>query len=107
MSATTQDQILIEQRVANERPSLIPAYILRLFLGFLSAHRFYLGRTASAIFEIVQNCIVIGVIWLVVDLFLMPGMVRANQASVRDRLMRNLQTSRPASGAALSPPDHF
>lgn len=80
-----------EQQISIQVPkSMAIAYILWLFLGGLGAHRFYLGRTGSAIAQLVLTIIgivlslvlvgfvpliVVG-IWLFVDLFLIPGMVR-------------------------------
>ncbi|AYO85222.1 MULTISPECIES: TM2 domain-containing protein [Methylobacterium] len=104
MEPTTQEKILIEQRVTNEGPSIVLAYVLWFFLGAFSAHRFYLGRTGTAILQILLNCILIGFIWVVLDLFLIPGMVRAKQASLRARLTRDLGPSLRAASAALAPP---
>ncbi|MCB4805047.1 TM2 domain-containing membrane protein YozV [Methylobacterium brachiatum] len=104
MEPTTQEKILIEQRVTNEGPSIVLAYVLWFFLGAFSAHRFYLGRTGTAILQILLNCILVGFIWVVLDLFLIPGMVRAKQASLRARLTRDLGPSLRAASAALAPP---
>ena len=104
MEPTTQEKILIEQRVTNEGPSIVLAYVLWFFLGAFSAHRFYLGRTGTAILQILLNCILVGLIWDVLDLFLNPGMVRAKQASLRARLTRDLGPSLRAASAALAPP---
>ena len=43
-------------------------------------------------------------VWAVFDLFLIPGMVRAKQASLRARLTRDLGPSLRAASAALAPP---
>ncbi|MFC6789334.1 TM2 domain-containing protein [Methylobacterium komagatae] len=85
MGATVEQKILIEQRVTNEGPSVVAAYLLWFFLGFVSAHRFYLGRIGSAICQLVLNLLLIGLVWLVIDLFLIPRMVRAKQAELRRR----------------------
>ncbi|MGF7158625.1 TM2 domain-containing membrane protein YozV [Rhodoligotrophos appendicifer] len=90
MSISTENQILIETRVANEGPSIVVAYLLWLFLWFVSAHRFYLGRPGSAILQILSFLIVIGFIWVVIDAFLMPGMVREKQDEIRRRLSTQL-----------------
>ena len=90
--------------MTNEGPSIVLAYVLWFFLGAFSAHRFYLGRTGTAILQILLNCILIGFIWVVLDLFLIPGMVRAKQASLRARLTRDLGPSLRAASAALAPP---
>lgn len=66
------------------------AYVLAIFLGTLGVHRFYLGRvgTAIAILSLtvlggLTAWLLIGLplllaagIWWVIDLFLIPGMVR-------------------------------
>ncbi|QCR20256.1 TM2 domain-containing protein [Agrococcus sp. SGAir0287] len=67
------------------------AYVLAIFLGTLGIHRFYLGRVGSAIGMLALTLLSgplmiafglglvawLGVaIWWVVDLFLIPGMVR-------------------------------
>ncbi|RWA59460.1 TM2 domain-containing protein [Mesorhizobium sp.] len=100
MNLSTQEQILIEQRVANEAKSAGVAYLFWFFLGALGAHRFYLGRTGTGIAELLLfifgwMTIVAGVgavlllglgIWVLVDAFLIPGMVQAHKAEVRKRL---------------------
>ena len=63
---TTEDQILIESRVANEKKSAGAAYFLWFFLGFVSAHRFYLGKPVTAILQILSYFVVIGFVWWLV-----------------------------------------
>lgn len=86
---SVQQQILIEQRVTNEAKSVGAAYLLWFFLWFISAHRFYLGRPVSAILQILSYFIVVGFIWLIVDAFLIPGMVQAQKDEVRRKLTSN------------------
>ena len=83
---TTQDKILIEARVQNEGPSKGASYLLWGILGLVSAHRFYLGRPWTAILQIVLLPFVVGIIWVLVDAFLIPGMIRSRQQAIRDRL---------------------
>ena len=75
MSLTTDDMILIEQRVANERKSAGAAYLLWFFLGFVSAHRFYLGKPISAILQILSYFVLIGFVWWFLDFFLIPSII--------------------------------
>ena len=84
----TPELMLIEQRVSNETPSVLVAYLLWFFLRILSGHRFYLGKVKSAILQIILNCMLIGLIWTFIDAFLIPGMIRQDQAAIRDRLIR-------------------
>jgi TM2 domain-containing membrane protein YozV len=84
---TTQDKILIEQRIANEKPSTGTAYLLAIFLGWFGAHRFYLGRTGSAVTMLILTCTIVGIaitlVWHFVDLFLIPGMIRERVEQLR------------------------
>ncbi|MHC3940194.1 TM2 domain-containing protein [Paenochrobactrum sp. BZR 201-1] len=86
MALSTQQQILIEQRVTNESKSVGAAYLLWFFLWFFSAHRFYLGRPGSAVLQILSFFIVIGFVWVIIDAFLIPGMVQQQKDEVRRRL---------------------
>ena len=70
------------------------AYLFWILLGGFAAHRFYLGLTGSAIALLVLwvggwlltplligiPMLIAGGIWLFVDLFLIPGLVRAANA---------------------------
>ncbi|MBN9047516.1 MAG: TM2 domain-containing protein [Rhizobiales bacterium] len=89
MALTTQQQMLIEQRVTNEAKSTGAAYLLWLFLWFVSAHRFYLGRPGTAILQILSYFILIGFIWWLVDAFLIPGMIQSHKDEVRRRLTQD------------------
>ena len=67
--------------IANRR-AVGTAYLLFFtgMLGLLGAHRFYLGRTVSAVLMLVLTLTILGLIitipWALIDLFLIPGMVR-------------------------------
>ena len=100
MSLTTQDRILIEARITNEAPNAVLAYGLWFFLGFLSGHRFYLGRPGTAILQILSFFVLVGFLWLLVDAFLIPAMVRDRQDALRRRLTAEAQGQALAIGAA-------
>lgn len=103
MALSTQQQILIEQRVANEAKSTGAAYLIWFFLGGFGGHRFYLGRSGSAFAQLAMTIIgaitlpvgigaillIINGIWILVDAFLIPGMVQAQKDQVRQSLMTN------------------
>jgi TM2 domain-containing membrane protein YozV len=74
---------------ANKK-SLAVSYLLWVFVGMLGGHRFYNGRTGTAVAQlvlfilgVVTYIFVIGVfvvaalgIWVLVDAFFIPGWVR-------------------------------
>lgn len=94
MALSTEEQILIEQRVANEAKSVGAAYLLWFFLWFVSGHRFYLGRPLSAILQILSYFIIIGFVWVVIDAFLIPAMVQHHKEQIRQRLSSKALDSR-------------
>ena len=53
MELSTQQQMLVEQKLTNEAKSSGIAYVLWFFLGCFGAHRFYLGKTGSAVAQVV------------------------------------------------------
>lgn len=86
MPLTPDQQILIETRIANETKSPAVAFALWFFLGIFSAHRFYLGKPLLAVLQIVSYVFVVGIIWWLIDAFLINGMLREHQTKIRERL---------------------
>ncbi len=109
MALNTQQQMLVEQRVANEAKSIGVAYLLAIFVGGLGIHRFYLGRSGSGaamlillILGVMTVAFVIGAIpllvvgvWAIVDLFLIPGMVAAQKEATRRSITTELEARAP------------
>lgn len=104
MALSTQEQMLVEQRVTNEAKSAGVAYLLLIFFGGFGAHRFYLGKTGTAIAMLIMFilgwltlALVVGIfllaivgIWCLVDLFLIPGIVQQHKDSVRMQLSTHI-----------------
>jgi TM2 domain-containing membrane protein YozV len=90
MPLSTAELTLIEQRVANDGPSTGVAYLLWIFLWFVSAHRFYLGRPGTAILQILSYFILVGFIWVLIDAFLIPGMIREKRNEIRQQIALRL-----------------
>lgn len=107
MAVSTEQQILIEQRVTNEAKSVGASYALWFFVGYLGGHRFYLGRKGSAIvmllltiFGVLLSFVGVGFIllavvgiWALVDAFLIPGMVAEQKNKVRNDLLQQAMLS--------------
>ena len=90
MALSTTELMLVEQRVTNDAPSTGAAYLLWFFLWFVSGHRFYLGRPGTAILQILSYFILIGFIWLLIDAFLIPSIIRDKKNEIRHRVMTEL-----------------
>ena len=100
MALTTEQQMLVEQRLGNDKKSTGVAYLLWFFLGGFGAHRFYLGTTGSAVIQLIlfiggwlTLIVYIGAIllialgiWLIVDAFLIPGIVEQHTNETRTRI---------------------
>lgn len=96
----TQRELMIEQRVANEAKSPLIAYLLLIFLWGFGIHRMYLGRWISGLLMLslwavgwLLTIVLVGwplvgfvALWCVIDLFLIPGMIRGDREDIRRRL---------------------
>lgn len=98
---TTSELILIEQRVSNASKSTGTAFLLWLFLGLLSAHRFYLGRPATAILQILSYFILVGILWWLIDGFLITGMIQQHNNEQRERLIGILRAQKEVGAEPL------
>lgn len=94
MSFTTEDMILIEQRAANEKKSAGAAYLLWFFLGWVSAHRFYLGKPVTAVLQIISYFFLIGFVWWLLDLLLIPAIIDQKMESARADAAHTLRRRR-------------
>lgn len=100
----TQRELLIEQRVANDAKSPLVAYLLAILLWGFGAHRMYLGRWLSGLVMLAMSGLgwltapiligwpLLGLVWIwaVVDLFLIPGMIRDDKDEIRRQLGSSL-----------------
>lgn len=115
---STEQLLLIEARVANEKKSVGLAYLLWFFLGALGIHNFYLGKILLGLFELLGGGVAIGllvtgalaggaagglaflgilclIVWgaaYIVDLFLIPRRVRLHSQRLRERYMSTLRS---------------
>lgn len=94
---TAEELSYVEQRVADSRKSVLVAYLFWLVLAPFGGHNFYLGRRGAAFVQLfllisgMATAILLAglllllmlAVWLVVDLFLIPGNVREWSESKR------------------------
>lgn len=94
--------------------SMVVAYVLWFFLGQLGVHRFYLGKTTTGIVQAALTVIgwltvimfigwaflAVLWIWLIVDLFLIPGM--SNGAGIGTAITTTTVTVAPTPSVPSS-----
>ncbi len=83
-------RMLIEQRISNEKPSTGAAYILCILLGAWGLHRFYLGEKGTGIVMLILGITMVGLVitgpWALIDLFLIPSIIRKRITELRQKL---------------------
>lgn len=97
------DDIRTQMTFDAQKKSAGVSYLLWFFLGGFGAHRFYLGQTGTAATQLILFLLgwltiwILGLglllliplgIWLLVDAFLIPGIVRQENMKIVDMLSR-------------------
>ncbi len=117
MPLTDQQQQLLDQRVNVEGRSTGLAYALAIVAGGLGIHRFYLGRAGSGVTMLLLTIfglltakllfgipVLIGIVfWVLVDLFLIPGIIESDRAALRDRLTAEIEMGTADAPAPARP----
>ena len=102
MNDNLQKQMVFESK----RKSMGIAYLLWFFFGFFGVHRFYAGKTKSAIVQLVLTLTGVGLVvnipWLLADLFMIPGMI--HERNLDTMRMLAFADSPGAPGAPEAPP---
>jgi hypothetical protein len=100
MSLSIAERQLIELRIRNDGPNIAVAYVLWAVLGLpVSAHRFYLGRPRSAIYQIISVFLLVGVFWWLLDAALISGIIRDQKEAMRQDLIREIEEGREVEAA--------
>ncbi|OYU76843.1 MAG: hypothetical protein CFE32_08465 [Alphaproteobacteria bacterium PA3] len=84
--------IAIELRTDEETKAPFQAYILWFFLGWLGAHRFYVGRGKSGLAMLLLTLSMVGFpisfFWWLADSVRLGGLLQEDRDLVRDRIAR-------------------
>lgn len=86
-----------------EKKSLLVAYLLWFFLGYVGAHRFYLGRPVSALIMLALSAVILVLtlisfgflsflwaivgLWWLIDALLIPGIAAGRNSDIADRIL--------------------
>jgi Predicted membrane protein len=97
-----RELLLLDQEVKDRGKNMIIAYVLWYFLGVFGAHRFYLGRTGSAVAQLILTLTVVGAfvtfVWWIVDAFLLHQWVRERNRSIEDHLINEILAHKHFNG---------
>lgn len=101
----TRELMLLESEVRAYGKDMTVAYILWFFLGVFGAHRFYMGKTGSAIAQLILTLTFVGsfitAIWWFVDAFLLHTMVKERNDYVESSIIDQILIQKP-----ISPPEY-
>lgn len=94
----TKELLILESEVKNQGKSMLVAYVLWYFLGMLGGHRFYIGKTGSAIAQLVLTITLVGMVvtgvWWIIDAFLLHGYVRDKNQEVEAEILSQILAQR-------------
>jgi TM2 domain-containing membrane protein YozV len=80
---------LLQTELMTRQKSSGTAWLLLIFAGGLGAHRFYLGRTGSAI-AMLLTAGGLG-FWTIIDLFLMSGMITETNEQIETEIISEIR----------------
>ena len=93
-----QEKLLVDNQVANKSKKAVVAWLLWLFLGGLGAHRFYMGRTGTAVVMLILSLTLFGTIisvpWMIIDAFRIQGWIHQNQEQIEQETITQVLAGR-------------
>lgn len=112
MQLTNEEKLLVSSEMNRRGKNMLLAYILLIFLGTLGIHRFYIGKTGSAIAILILTMvgwitavfvvgfvfIAISGVWAFVDLFLVPKMIEETNSKMEKQLVAEVGNNSNMSG---------
>ncbi|MEE8824071.1 TM2 domain protein [Lentilactobacillus sunkii] len=107
---TTEEMMLVNSEVLKRSRSAAVAYLLAIFTGLVGGHRYYMGKTGSAIAMTLITLLTLGIgllvtsIWTIVDLFLINNWLQEDQKRIENDAAQAILTRSPINQSASKEP---
>lgn len=91
---TIEEKILVETQVSNRAKKACVAWVLWAVWGEFGAHRFYFGKTGSAIAMLILSLSIIGLIisipWTIIDAFSIQKWIHETEEQIKSESIAQL-----------------
>ncbi|MGA3409683.1 TM2 domain-containing protein [Lactiplantibacillus pentosus] len=97
---TNEEVLVLNSEIELRKKSALITYLLCLFIGTLGAHRYYVGKTGSAIAMTLITVLTLGFgaivtgIWALVDLFPINGWLQDDRSQIEANTIQNILNKR-------------
>lgn len=97
---TTEELQLLSSEMTKKQKSTGTTWLLWFFTGYLGGHRFYLGKTGTA----VAMLLTLGGfgIWTFIDLFLLNGMIKDTNEKVESEILSEIRLLKNAKKNSMA-----
>ncbi|RXW96315.1 MULTISPECIES: TM2 domain-containing protein [Enterococcus] len=91
---STNERILVNSEVEKNSKSSVVAWLLWWFTGTLGGHRYYMGKTGTAIIMTILTLTFFGLIisgpWALIDAFSINRWIRKNKEDAERKAIQNI-----------------
>ena len=91
---TTEERILVNSEVNKNAKNSTTTWLLWLFLGIVGGHRYYMGKTGSAIAMTILSITIIGMIitgpWQLIDLFFINKWLKEDKTNIEQQAIQSI-----------------
>ncbi|RHW49747.1 TM2 domain-containing protein [Bombilactobacillus bombi] len=100
---TNEEKLLVNSEIEKRRKNPVIAYLLWFLLGFMGGHRYYMGKTGSAVAMTLIFWLLVWIfglgaiitgIWAIVDVFLISGWLKDDQEKIENKVAQDIIYSR-------------
>ncbi|MBD9846440.1 TM2 domain-containing protein [Enterococcus faecalis] len=91
---TTNERILVNTEIEKNCKNSTTAWLLWWFTGTLGGHRYYMGKTGTAITMTILTITIIGIIisgpWALIDVFFISKWLKQDKEKIEKQAIQNI-----------------